>query len=122
MNLRRPIKTTTGWVNQKAMIRSMTVVRPRMKANPRTLPMDRKYNTTAASSVTKSAANRVRRARTHPLSQACRRDRPSRSSSRMRSKYTMKESAVMPTATIAPATPARVRVSPMVLEKITTNR
>jgi hypothetical protein len=51
----------------------------------------------------------VRRARSQARSTAATRVRPSRSSSRMRSKYTMNESAVMPMATINPATPGSDR-------------
>ena len=52
----------------------------------------------------------VRRARFHPLSTAGRSELPSRTSSRIRSKKTMNESAVMPIATTSPAIPDRSRV------------
>ena len=48
----------------------------------------------------------VRRARFQPLSTAPRSERPSRTSSRRRSKNTTNESAVMPMATMRPAMPA----------------
>jgi hypothetical protein len=51
----------------------------------------------------------VRRARTQPYSTAVRGLRPSRISSRNRSKNTTNESAVIPMATIMPATPAMDR-------------
>ena len=77
---------TSGRVNMNATTTSTRVVRPRVNAKPRTLPTERKYRTTAASSETKSAARIVRRARIQPASPAARRLRPSRISSRMRSK------------------------------------
>ena len=77
---------TSGRVNRNATATSTTVVSPSVKANPRTLPTDRKYRTTAARTDTKSAARIVRRARIQPASPAARRLRPSRISSLMRSK------------------------------------
>ena len=64
----------------------MRVVSPSVKAKPRTPPTARKYSTTAARKLTASEARIVRRARSHPLSTALTKVRPSRSSSRMRSK------------------------------------
>ena len=55
----------------------------------------------------------MRFARPQPSSTAPVIDLPSRSSSRMRSKYTMNESAVKPIDTIRPATPASDRRKPM---------
>ncbi len=55
----------------------------------------------------------MRRARVHPRGTAERKLRPSRISSLMRSKKMTNESAVMPMATMNPATPERSRVNPM---------
>ena len=55
----------------------------------------------------------VRRARGQARSTAGRSERPSRISSRMRSKNTMNESAVIPIATIAPQTAGRFSAKPM---------
>ena len=118
-HLVRAKSDTRGRVNRKATSTSMIVVKPSTKAKPRTLPTEMKYRIAAASSDTKSAARIVFRARTQPVSAAERRVRPSRISSRMRSKYTTKESAVIPIATIAPATPASVSASPIVRPRMT---
>ena len=55
----------------------------------------------------------MRRARTQPRGTAERNERPSRTSSFNRSKKITNESAVMPMATMNPATPARSRVNPI---------
>ena len=75
---------TTGRVKTNATRTSTAVVTPSVNAKPRTLPMLRMYSTTAPSRDTKSAANRVRRARNQPVSAATRSGRPSRTSSRTR--------------------------------------
>ncbi len=80
-----------------------------MKAKPFTPPTARKYSTAAARKFTTSEMMIVRRARAQPVSTADVSERPSRTSSRTRSKNTMNESAVMPIETMKPATPARLR-------------
>ncbi len=55
----------------------------------------------------------VRRARGQARWTAGRSGAPSRTSSRMRSKYTMKESAVIPIATIAPQIAGRFSAKPI---------
>src|SRR5690606_33222880 len=77
---------TTGWVNIMTTRRSITVARPRAKANALTPDSDRKYSTAAAIRLTKSEIRIVRRALAHPVSTAYRSGRPVRTSSRMRSK------------------------------------
>ncbi len=113
-------RVITGLVNQKNTIRSITVLIPSANAKPLTTPIVNTNSTTAASSDTESAARQVFRARAQPVSTATRIDLPARISSRIRSKYTMNESAVMPTATIRPAIPGRVRVNPEVFESTST--
>ena len=66
-----------------------------------------------------SADRIVRRARTQARGTATRTDRPSCTSSFIRSKNTTNESAVIPTATMKPAMPARVRVKPIWLPRMT---
>ena len=64
------------------------------------------YSSSAARNETVSETRMVRLARCQPRSTAARSDLPSLTSSRSRSKKTTNESAVMPIATISPATPA----------------
>ncbi len=64
------------------------------------------YSTAAAMKDTVSETRIVRRARCQPRSTPARSDLPSLTSSRSRSKNTTNESAVIPIATIRPATPA----------------
>ena len=109
----RANRVTIGMVYTNTTSRSMTVERPRVKAKPCTEPTVSSYRTTAAISVTMSEAMIVRRARIQPWRTAERSDLPSRSSSRNRSKNTTKESAVIPMATIRPATPSSERVKPI---------
>ena len=85
-NLVRASTCRVGWVNMKTTMRSAMAVRPRVKAKPRTLPTATKYSTRAASRLTALEARTVRLARFQPFSTAETRPRPSRSSSRMRSK------------------------------------
>ena len=98
---------------------SISVVSPRVKAKPFTEPMARTNNTMAESSDTASAIRIVCRARRQPVSTAVRRLRPSRTSSRIRSKKITKLSAVMPMATIAPAMPGRLSAKPTELPSST---
>ena len=80
------------------------------------------YSSSAARNDTVSETRIVRRARFQPLSTAARRVRPSRTSSRNRSKNTTNESAVIPMATIRPAMPASDRVKFWYLLSRTTDR
>src|SRR4029078_2264487 len=91
---------TIGWVNQKNTATSISVDRPSANAKPFTTPAAKMYSTMAASTETASAARQVARARIQPASTATRIDFPDLISSRMRSKSTMNESAVMQTAAI----------------------
>src|SRR5262249_41346142 len=75
-----------GLVNVNTTTTSMSVVRPRVKAKPRTPPMAKKYSSAAARNDTVSETRMVRRARLQPRSTAARSERPSRTSSRSRSK------------------------------------
>ncbi len=86
---------------------------PRVNAKPFTWPTASTYSTAAARKLTASADRIVRRARTQPRGTADRNVRPSRTSSLSRSKKITNESAVMPMATMNPATPARSRVNPI---------
>jgi hypothetical protein len=86
---------------------------PSVKAKPFTSADAKKYRIAAARNETVSADRIVRRARTHARGTATRTERPSCTSSLMRSKNTTKESAVMPSATMKPAMPARSRVKPI---------
>ncbi|MDQ0938167.1 hypothetical protein QFZ49_008149 [Streptomyces turgidiscabies] len=70
-------------------------------------------STAAARKDTKSETMIVRRARGQARATAGCSERPSRISSRMRSKNTMNESAVIPIATIAPQTAGRFSAKPM---------
>ncbi len=103
----------TGLVKRNTTTTSSRVVRPSVKAKPWTLPTVTMNSTAAARNDTKSETRIVRRARGQARSTAGRRVRPSRISSRMRSKYTMNESAVIPIATIAPQTAGRFSAKPM---------
>ena len=85
-NLVRPSSTTTGWVKKKQMSMSMAVVSPRVKAKPLTWSTDRMNRITAESSETPSDMRMVPRAFIHPVWRAVRSVRPSRISSRIRSK------------------------------------
>ena len=75
-----------GWVNRITTTTSMIVVRPSVYAKPFTLPTARMKSTTAASRLTAFEARIVRKARFQPASTAPTSGRPSRSSSRTRSK------------------------------------
>ena len=79
-------KMVNGLVNANTTIKSTSVVSPNVKANPRTPPTANRYRRTAEIIETKSATTMVRRALVQPVSTAERRDRPSRISSRIRSK------------------------------------
>ena len=109
----------SGLVKRKTTSTSISVVRPRVKANPRTAPIASTNSTRAESMETVSAIKIVCRARRQPVSTAVRRLRPSRTSSRMRSKKITKLSAVIPMATIAPAMPGRLRANPTELPSST---
>ncbi len=108
----RASSVISGLVNRKITTTSSSVVRPRVKAKPCTLPTDTRYSTAAHRKDTKSETRMVRRARGQARCTAGRSWAPSRTSSRMRSKYTMNESAVMPIATIAPQTAGRFSAKP----------
>ncbi len=108
-----------GLVNRNTTTTSMTVVSPRVNAKPLTSPMEKYHSRAAARNDTVSETRTVRRARFQPRSTAVRRVRPSRTSSRSRSKNTTNESAVMPMATMRPATPARVSAKPWYLPSMT---
>jgi hypothetical protein len=90
----------------------MIVDMPRVKAKPFTPPTAIRYSTAAASISTVSADRIVRLARDQALGTALRTVRPSFTSSFRRSKNTTNESAVIPMATMNPATPARLNVYP----------
>ena len=77
--------------------------------------MEKYHSSAAARNDTVSETSTVRRARFQPRSTAVRRVRPSRTSSRNRSKNTTNESAVMPMATIRPATPDSSSAKPWYL-------
>lgn len=62
------------------------MVSPSTKAKPRTPPVESRYSTTAAMMLTVSEARMVRLARSQPWSTAAAIPRPSRISSRTRSK------------------------------------
>ncbi len=111
-----------GLVNRNTTTMSISVVRPSVKAKPRTSPIDRMYSSNAARNETVSDTMMVRLALVQPRSTADLSDLPSRTSSRSRSKYTMNESAVMPIATMRPATPARDSVKPSYLLSRMTDR
>ena len=104
---------TSGWVTRNTTTRSSTVDRPSVNAKPFTCPTARMYSTAEARKLTASADRIVRRARTQPRGTAERNVRPSRISSLMRSKKMTNESAVMPIATMKPATPAMSSVKPI---------
>ena len=112
-NFRRAISVISGLVKKKTTTTSRTVVRPSVNAKPWTLPTVTMNSTAAARNDTKSETRMVRRARGQARSTAGRRVRPSRISSRTRSKYTMNESAVIPMATMAPQTAGRFSAKPM---------
>src|SRR5690606_38139518 len=96
----------TGCVKTTKIRMSIRVVRPSVNAKPFTVASAMMYSTTAASTLIDFALKIVRLARAQPSSTAANGVFPSRSSSRMRSKYTMNESAVKPIVTIRPARPA----------------
>ena len=107
-NCVRASSATIGWVKRNTTSRSTSVVRPRVKAKPRTRRRPARRGRRPRGSSRRPTTMIVRRARFQPSSTAAASGRPSRTSSRIRSKYTMNESAVMPIATIRPATPARL--------------
>ena len=113
---------TIGLVNRKTTRMSISVVRPRVNAKPRTSPIAKMYSSRAARNETVSETRIVRLALAQPRSTAARSDLPSLTSSRSRSKYTMNESAVMPIATMRPAMPASVRLKPSCALSSTTAR
>ena len=92
-NLVRASSVISGLVNMKTISTSISVVSPRVKAKPFTEPMAKTNNTMAESMDTASAISTVCRARRQPVSTAVRRLRPSRTSSRIRSKKITKLSA-----------------------------
>jgi len=59
---------TNGFVKRKITIKSTAVVKPRVNANPRTLPTDTMYKTTDEITETRSATITVLRARCQPVS------------------------------------------------------
>ena len=89
------------------------------EGEPLTDPMASMNRTSADSMETVSAIKIVCRARRQPVSTAVRRLRPSRTSSRIRSKKITKLSAVIPMATMAPAMPGRLRANPTELPSST---
>ena len=91
---------------------SRIVDRPSVNANPRTGPTARKYRISAAARVTVLPARLVRKALRNARRVAVRMVLPAATSSRMRSKNRMDESAVMPIDTMIPATPASVSANP----------
>src|ERR1039457_4320639 len=111
-NLVLASRVTVGLVNRNTTTTSMRVVRPRVKAKPLTSPMEKNHSSAEARKDTVSETRMVRRARFQPRSTAVRSVRPSRTSSRSRSKKTTNESAVMPMATMRPAIPARSSEKP----------
>ena len=105
-------RNTTGRVNAHRIPMSRIVATPSVSANPRTGPTARKYRMTAAANVTVLPARLVRKADWNARWTAVRTVLPSRTSSRMRSKNRIDESAVIPMDTTIPAMPASVRVNP----------
>ena len=97
-------------------MRSSSVERPRKNANPRTAPTVSQKSNAAPMKDARSAATIVRHARLNAWSTAERTVLPVRTSSFMRSKYTMYESVVTPTDTTMPVTPARLSAKPDELE------